>query len=201
MKKKRDARELLKKAKRKNAKALLRKAKDRKKITKAKLKQSVNPYKRISWANAKRYYIYGIVASDNPHPKDNIVYTQDLITQLAQRHRSVDSFPVYYNFDTERLIGSARLNGVMRDGGRYYLLGAVTVVVPLKFAERMDKMYLGLGVSAEKSQIRRTTDQKLITGGKVISISLISKDKVCDPLCKVNQILKDADIDRRLEED
>lgn len=191
---KQDAIEILKQIRGRRKKA--------KKLTgdvKWKPKSSKHPYQMLNWKSKKRFYVQGLIATNNLC-KDNVIIRPEVLEELAQRNRAT-SYPVYYNFDEQLLLGQAKIPGCEKKGRSYQLLGDLTLIVPTKFAEKLSNMGLTILLRDVKEHQSMVGSRKVrvITKCKIESVSLVPKKELIDDACVIKEILKDSDIDKRLE--
>ena len=154
---------------------------------------------RINWKNAKRYYIYGYAATTYENTKDNVIFSYECLNKMV--HTNVyNSLPCNYNFNNDYLIGSGKLTGLQLDNKNniYRVIANIVVVVNIEFARKINEMNCSLSVTDVSHVLQG--NKRIITDCKVISLSLIDKKGTVDKYCTIFEILKDEDIDKRLEE-
>jgi hypothetical protein len=150
-----------------------------------------------SMLNGKRYYIYCYAASTSIDTKDGIVFTEESFRQCCEKRQHF-SYKVLYNFDKEIILGSGKLSGVEYSNGVYKLVANLVIVCEHAFSLKLNDLFCSLGVKPLSSY--KKNGKRYVEKFKVEYLSLIDKKLTVDKYTKIFNILKDEDIDKRLEE-
>jgi len=153
----------------------------------------------VNWKeNAKRYYVTAVCASTNEKAKDNIVFLKESFERIIALNK-FNMFTLLHNFNTNRIIGNAKITGIEHDSscGIFKAIANLIVVAPMQFAQNINKM--GCAIAMNNVKGYKKGDKKFIESFDIVNMSLIDIGLSVDKYCIVKEILKDEDIDKRLE--
>lgn len=172
-----------------------------KKVNKRKYMEP-NNLKRIDWGGSKRYYISSVIAT-NSVEDDGIKIGANVIRRAFAQNKFT-SFPVFIGCDTDDApIGNCRLShlsSIVVKGKEIIKLNASsTLIVPREIAERLSNSHTVAIYKADKKKIVAKKNYKLIKKADIIGVGLVDKKDSADEYCGISSILKDEDIDKKLE--
>jgi len=153
---------------------------------------------RIKWvAGCKRYYFTSITAT-NGVAKDNYQFTTTCLNNLVRKYKFT-SVICCIDFKWEQPIGSSRFSGIINPKNQLYqLITNNTIIVLPETGNILSGMSTTLGIKLLKSHKRK--EITVIDDCSIQCVSFIEKKYSVDKHCVVLEILKDSDIDKRLEE-
>lgn len=165
---------------------------------KLKKKQKVHEVTvKVDWRNAKRFYVTAIAATTNPQAKDDLIFTSESFERIIALNKFT-MVNLMYNF-SNKVIGNGKFTGILKENGIYKLVANLIVIAPIDFAQHIPQMGCAIAMNGVKGN--KQNGKKYIDQFNIVSISLIEKDYAVDDYCIVKEILKDEDIDKRLESD
>lgn len=201
-----DAKYLLAQSKLKEAQKLLDKVGKKKKKKKKKKhikgidkNASRHPYKPINWDNKIKFYATAILATDAVGSDGFVIPTEE-IRKIADKYAGM-IMPVFNNFQTTKSpIGTSKIDGIDKKDKVTRIISQTTFIVDKNLAEDISNgkyaitySFLSKNISIKSSGIRE------INGMQITGISLIPVSDIVDKNCKIIDVYKDQDIDKKLE--
>ena len=197
-----EAQKLIHEIEPKSKKDVREKKKRSDKINIARMKaQAVHPFKRIDWRNKIKFYATSIVATSSNKCSDKNVFTDESLQRAAHNsHNTTYPIELYDNAHNGDLIGSARIDGVNKKSNFNTMVAQATIVSKKDIAEKISNGEIVPALTF------RILESKMMASGireidkiEVLSVSFIPVSDSVDKECKVIDIYKDEDIDKKLE--
>ena len=154
--------------------------------------------------NGMRLILDCFVASDEICTDDYQFSYESLQRMAGLKHAVV---PVFNNFDENQKIGSCRPSGIHVNGETNLLLANCRLFIEKDFAakisENREKLAFVPSVKVTKKSTYEDDDDvyHVIEKADLLSVNLVLAKNAVDPNCKILTVLKDSDIDKRLEDD
>ncbi len=158
-----------------------------------------HPYQKIDWRNKIKFYVTAIIAT-NAVGNDKYVVTESALRKVAEKNKGL-TMPLFDNFDESKpLLGTAKIDGIEEGRDIIKLVAQATLVVDKDLAENISDGKYAITYAFKTSDMERKTNGTVVINNmEITSISLIPKRDSVDKNCKIIDIYKDQDIDKKLE--